>query len=425
METTQHAATAHVKFPLWAQMIVGLVLGAVIGFVWPALGIKLQPIGTLFIKAIKMVVMPLVFSAVTLGICKMGSDMKQLGKLGGMAFLWFYTATAISVVLGIALSLIFHPGAGVNLAVTSGPALPTNLASHIDWVKFFLDLVPDNIVSAMAQQQIIPTLVFAICFGLCLGSLKEKAKPVVDILDTVMTAMFKLTHGIISISPLAVAGIMAWVFASQGMKVLLAMAEIIGLMYLGLLIIALFFLVLVKALGEDPIHILKAVSGVLVLAFTTCSSEVTLPVQMEILQREGIPNKIVSFVLPLGYSFNMDGAALYQSLCVCFLAQAYGLHLGVSSILTILLTTLIANKGTANVPAASLVVLAVIMGSLGLPLEAIGILVGVDRFMDMGRTTINVFGNTIAALLLHKVAGRHLDDIEDQGTPHVLTETHI
>ncbi len=412
METSHNANTARGRFPLWVQILIGLVVGAVIGFAWPALGVQLQPVGTLFIKAIKMVVMPLVFSAVTLGIYKMGSDLKQLGKLGGLAFLWFYAATAFSVILGIALSLIFHPGAGVNLATAAGTTLPTNLATHINWTKFILDLVPDNIVSAMAQQHIIPTLVFAICFGLCLGGLKEKAKPVVDVLETIMNSMFSLTHGIITVSPVAVAGIMAWVFASQGIKVLIAMAKIIGLMYLGLFIIALVFLVLVKALGESPIATLKKVMEPLLLAFTTCSSEVTLPVHMGILERAGIPNKIVSFVIPLGYSFNLDGAALYQSLCVCFLAQAYGLHLDLASILTILLTTLIANKGTANVPAASLVVLAVIMGSLGLPLEAIGILVGIDRFMDMGRTTINVFGNTIAALLLYKVGGKYLDDVD-------------
>jgi DAACS family dicarboxylate/amino acid:cation (Na+ or H+) symporter len=148
----------------------------------------------------------------------------------------------------------------------------------------------------------------------------------------------------------------------------------------------------------------------LLLAFTTASSEVTLPVHMQILEKAGIPNKIVSFVLPLGYSFNLDGAALYQSLVVCFLAEAYGLHLDTPSIITILITTLIANKGTANVPAASLVVIAVILTSIGLPVEAIAIVAGVDRFMDMGRTTVNVFGNTIAAILLFKFGGKHLAD---------------
>ncbi len=398
---------------LWIKILIGLVIGCIIGFAWPALGAKLQPIGTAFIKAIKMIVMPLVFSAVTLGIYKMGSDLKQLGRLGAFAFIWFYLATGFCIVLGITLAMIFQPGAGVDLAVSAGTKLPGHIGQSIDWTKFFLDIIPDNVINAMAQQKIIPTLFFAICFGLCLGGMGEKAKPVTNMLETLMGAMFRLTQGIVATAPVAVAGIMAWVFATQGLKVLIAMAKLIGLMYLGLAVVVVAFLIIVKCLGENPIGLLKKVMEPLLLAFTTCSSEVTLPVHMEILERSGIPNRVVSFVIPLGYSFNLDGAALYQSLCVCFLAQAYGLPLDLPSILTILLTTLIANKGTANVPAASLVVLAVIMGSLGLPLEAMGILVGIDRFMDMGRTTVNVFGNTVAALLLHRVGGKHLEDAVD------------
>ena len=410
---SRQAATHKPGIPLWIFILIGLVIGCVIGQVWPGFGAKLQPLGTAFIKAIKMIVIPLVFSAVTLGIYRMGSDLKQLGKLGGVAFLWFYLATGISIVLGITLCLIFQPGAGVDLAAGAGVKLPGHLASNIDWVKFFLDIIPDNIIAAMAAQRIVPTLFFAICFGLCLGVLEEKAKPVVNVLETVMNAMFKLTQGVIAVAPIAVAGIMAWVFATQGAKVLLAMAKVIGVMYIGLAIITVIFLIIVKCLGENPFGVLKKIMEPLLLAFSTCSAEVTLPVHMEILERAGIPNRVVSFVLPLGYSFNLDGSALYQSLAVCFLAQAYGLPLDVPSIMTILVTTLIANKGTANVPAASLVVLAVIMSSLGLPLEAMGILIGIDRFMDMGRTTVNVFGNTVAALLLHRVGGKHLEDAAD------------
>lgn len=401
------------RIPLWGQIFIGLILGCIIGMLWPEFGSKLQPIGTAFIRAIKMIVMPLVFSAVTLGIYKMGSDLKSLGRLGGLAFLWFYLATGLSIVLGITLALVFTPGAGVDLTAGQAVKLPSHIGQSIDWVKFFLDIIPDNVVAAIAGQKIIPTLFFAICFGLCLAKIGDKAKPITNVLEGLMQAMFKLTQGIVATAPIAVTGIMAWVFATQGLRVLVAMAKLIGLMYLGLFIIGVVFLIIVKMLGESPFGTLKKVMEPLLLAFTTCSSEVTLPVHMEILERAGIPNRVVSFVIPLGYSFNLDGAALYQSLCVCFLAQAYGLPLDLSSILTILITTLIANKGTANVPSASLVVLAVIMGSLGLPLEAMGILVAIDRFMDMGRTTVNVFGNTVAALLLHRIGGKHLEDAVD------------
>jgi len=394
------------KFPLWMQILVGLVVGVIVGFAWPAIGKPLQPVGTAFIKAIKMIVMPLVFSAVSLGIYKMGSDLKQLGRLGILAFVWFYLATGICIMLGIGLNAMFHPAAGVSLQATGN--LPQNLATSINWTNFFLDIIPDNIVMIVSQQKIIPTLFFAICFGICLASVKEVGKPVVAILEGIMQAMFKLTQGVVATAPVAVAAIMAWVIATQGSTLLIAMAKLIAVLYVGLIVICVVFWIIVAILGENPFTTTKKVMEPLLLAFTTASSEVTLPVHMQILERAGIPNKVVSFVLPLGYSFNLDGAALYQSLVVCFLAEAYGLHLDTASIITILVTTLIANKGTANVPAASLVVLAVILTSIGLPVEAIAIVAGVDRFMDMGRTTVNVFGNTIAALLLYKWGGKHL-----------------
>jgi len=396
------------KFPLWMQILVGLVLGCLLGWLWPSFGAKLQPLGMAFIKAIKMIVIPLVFSAVTLGIYRMGSDIKQLGRLGLLAFIWFYLATGISIVLGIGLNAIFHPGAGVALEATG--KIPQNLATSVNWVNFFLDIIPDNALNAMANQKIIPTLFFAITFGLSLGMIGEKAKPVVNFFESVLEAMFKLTKGVVATAPVAVAGIMAWVIATQGGKMLYAMAKLIGTLYIGLFVICIVFWIIVYALGQNPFATTKKVMEPLLLAFTTASSEVTLPVHMEILERTGIPNKVVSFVLPLGYSFNLDGAALYQSLAVCFLAEVYGIPLTGPALLTILVTTLIANKGTANVPAASLVVLAVILTSIGMPVESIAILAGVDRFMDMGRTTVNVFGNTIAAILLYKFGGKGITD---------------
>lgn len=409
------SSIAHKKgIPLWGKILIGLVIGCIIGFLWPSMGSKLQPIGTAFIKAIKMVVMPLIFSAVTLGIYKMGSDLKQLGKLGIYAFLWFYMATGAAMLIGISLSLIFQPGAGVDLSLAHGMTMPTHVGANMDWAKFFLDIIPDNIVMAIAQQKIIPTLFFAICFGICLSQIKEKAKPITDVLDGVLNAMFRLTHGIIATSPYAVAGIMAWVFSTQGLHMLLALAKLVAVMYLGLFCIMIVFGIIVALLGENPFYVLRKVLEPFLLAFTTASSEVTLPVHMEILERTGIPNRVVSFVLPLGYSFNLDGAALGQSLYICFLAQAYGLPLDISSILTILVTTLIANKGTANVPSASIVVISVVLGSLGLPLEGIAILMAVDRFMDMGRTAINVLGNTVACLLLYRIAGGHLKDADEE-----------
>lgn len=399
------AAPKKSRFPLWMQIVCGLIIGCLVGYLWPDIGKSLQPLGTAFIKAIKMIVIPLIFAAVTLGLAQLGADVRQLGKLGAFAFVWFYVATAISIAIGISLNMVFHPAHGVVLD-TGGATIPTNIATHIDWVKFFLDIIPDNVVMAAAQQKIIPVLFFSICLGLALGSLGEKGRPMLDWLESLLAGMFKVTKGVVATAPLAVAGILAWVMATAGGTVLMAMAKLIGVLYLGLILVMVLFWILLACMGIPPFQTTKKIMEPLLLAFTTASSEVTLPVHMEILERHGVPKKIVSFVMPLGYSFNLDGAALYQALAVTFLAEAYGLHLDVQAILTILMTTLIANKGTANVPGASLVVLAVLCQSLGLPMEALAILAAIDRFGDMGRTAINVFGNTIAVLLVNKLNTR-------------------
>jgi dicarboxylate/amino acid:cation (Na+ or H+) symporter, DAACS family len=398
--------------PLWEQIMAGLALGIVVGLIWPDFSKQLQPVGTLFIKAIKMIVIPLVFSAVTLGIYTMGRDLKQLGRLGAMAFIWFYFATGMSIALGIILSVIFHPGAGLALQATG--SVPANLATSVNWTNFFLDIVPDNVVAAMAAQKIVPTLFFAVCFGLSLAKIGDRSKVVVDVLEGILATMFKLTQGIVATAPVFVAAILAWVMASQGYTLLIAMVKFVGIIYIGLFVIAGLFLVIVRLLGFKPIDTLKKVMEPLLLAFSTASSEVTLPVHMKILESTGIPNKVVSFVLPLGYSFNLDGAALYQAIATCFLAEAYGVQLTLPNLLTVLITALIANKGTANVPGASLVVMAVLLTAIGLPVDAIAILAGIDRFADMGRTTINVFGNTVAALLLYKYGGKGISDTVEE-----------
>ncbi len=398
--------------PLWVQILIGLAIGVAIGFIAPDLAKKLQPIGQAFMKAIKMIVIPLIFSAVTLGIYKMGTNMKELGKLSLIAFTWFYVATGIAMIVGIGLNEVFHPAAGLDLQMTG--SVPKDIAKSLDWGKFFLDLIPDNVFAAMAGQKIIPTLFFSVCFGLALAHAGEHSKTVVGFLDGIMHAMFKLTQGILATAPLAVAAIIAYVLASQGVKLLLAMAKLVGVLYIGLLVLAVIFSLILWFMGIDPLATIKKIAEPLLLAFTTNSSEVTLPIHMKILEENGMPNKIVSLVIPLGYSFNLDGAALYQALATCFIAEAYGVHLSMSALVTILVTALIANKGTANVPGASLVVLAVLLTSLGLPVDGIAIIAGVDYFGGMGRTTINVFGNTVACLALCKWGKKNIPTFDGE-----------
>ncbi len=408
--TVAAADTRRVRLALPLQMLGGLVIGLVLAIVWPSFAAQLQPIGTAFIEAIKMIVIPLIVASVTLGTYKMGADISQLGRVAAIAFGWFYFATLCAIVIALVLDGIVHPGVGVGLVPTG--KVPPNLAVSIDWVKFFLDLIPSNIVAVMAAQKILPTLVFSILFGLSLAGIGPRAAPVVDLLEAIMAAMFRLTRWVIALSPIAIMAIMAFLFSTQGLGAVLALAKLIGLMYVGLAIEIVIFCVMLTAMGERPLLVFRQIFEPLMLAFTTRSSEVTLPVHMQILQEMGIPNKIVSVVLPLGYSFNQDGSILYQALAVTFMAEAYNVALGWPELLTILITILIAGKGSANIPSGSLVVLAAVLTAIGLPVEAIALVAGVDAFMDMGRTAVNVLGNTVATKLVARFGG--LAAMEDE-----------
>ncbi len=409
MASLSASAPARRHFSLPLQMLAGLILGLIVGLEWPGFGKMLQPIGTAFIQAFQMIVIPLIFSAVTLGVWRMGENARQLGRVAIVAFVWFYVASFFAVLVALGLNGVFHPGVGANVVATG--SVPPNLAISVDWTKYILDLIPTNVLAAMAAQRVLPTLVFAILFGLGLARIGEAvARPVVGMLQAVLATMFRITGWIITLAPFAIFAIMAWLFATQGIGTIAALAKLIGLMYVGLILMVLVFWVVLALLGENPIAISRHVLEPVLLGFTTRSSEVTLPVHIEALERMGVPNKVVSIVLPLGYSFNLDGSTLYITLAVTFLAEAYRLNLTWASELTIIVTTMIASKGIANVPSGGLVALASVLVAIGLPVEAIAIVAGVDAFMDMGRTAVNVFGNTVAVKLVQKLGGRGLTD---------------
>ncbi|HWW20646.1 MAG TPA: dicarboxylate/amino acid:cation symporter [Steroidobacteraceae bacterium] len=389
------------RFALPLQIVLAVILGVVVGLLWPKTGAAMQPLGTAFINAVKMIVIPIVFCAVTLGAMKMGRDAPRLGRMALIAFVWFYFSSAVAIAIGLILDTLFHPGLGIHLDVT-GPA-PSQLTNGIDWVKFLLELIPSNIVSAMANQKVLPTLLFAVLFGLGLSAVGEpRAKPMADVLESVLAVMFRVTNWIVSLAPIAVFGVVAWLFASQGSATVWALARLIGVAYLGYTIFGLLCVLGFAWLGEPPIALTRAMSGPTLLGFVTRSSEASLPLHMEKLEQWGIPNRIVSVILPLGYSFNLAGAALYIGLATTFIAEAYGLRLALPQLLTVLATALIASKGVANVPSASLIAISTVLLALGIPADAIAIIAGVDVFLDMGRTAINVFGNTLSVLVARR-----------------------
>jgi Na+/H+-dicarboxylate symporters len=397
--------------PLPIQMVLGLVLGIVFGFLAPHFSQALAPVGTAFVQAIKMIVVPLVFTAITLGIYQMGNSAKQLGKVSVISLLYFFIATVVAIIIGLALNGMFHPGVGVNLSHTA--ELPKNINTTVNWTKFFLDMIPSNVFAAMSGTNLLPVLVFAVLLGLALASTGSRAKPLVDVLDALMGAVFKLTGWIIALSPIAIFAIIAWLFSTQGMHTILALLKLVLVMYLGLGVLLVLFAILMLCIGEQPLKIAKAVSEPVILAFATRSSEATLPLHMEKLVEMGVPKAVASVVLPLGYAFNRDGSIMYFALAVGFLADAYNIPLDPSTLLSIIVVTTLASKGSANVPSGGLVAIAMVLTTIGIPVEALAIIAGVDAFLDMGRTAVNVVSNTVAVKLVMRWAGIAYEPVEE------------
>ncbi|MFM0047880.1 dicarboxylate/amino acid:cation symporter [Paraburkholderia sediminicola] len=390
------------KIALPVKMLLGLVLGCVVGFLFPHFAATLEPIGTAFVQAIKMIVVPLVFTAITLGIYQMGNQARSLGRVSAISLAYFFVATVLSIFIGLALNALFHPGLGANLAAAAKPGKV--IAASVDWTKFFLDMIPSNIVVAMSGGNLLPVLFFAVLLGLALASLGNRAKPLIDVLDALMGAVFKVTDWIISLSPIAIFAIISWLFATQGLGTLLALVKLVGVMYLGLAVLLVLFAIVLKAIGESPLKVSRQISEPVLLAFATRSSEASLPVHMEKLVLMGVPKAIASVVLPLGYAFNRDGSIMYFALAVGFLADAYRIPLDWHTLLSIVIVTTLASKGSANVPSGGLVAVAMVLTTIGVPVEALAIIAGVDAFLDMGRTAINVYSNTVAVKLVMKLA---------------------
>jgi DAACS family dicarboxylate/amino acid:cation (Na+ or H+) symporter len=405
----------HPAFGLPLQIAAGAILGLLTGLLWPAAGAAMQPLGTAFVSAVKMVVIPLVFCAVALGSMKMGQDAPRLGRVALIAFGWFYFASSIAIVIGLSLDSVFHAGLGMHLAPPAD--LPARLGAGIDWTRFLLDLIPSNVVAAMAQQRVLPTLIFAVLFGLALAAVgDERARPTAQLLASILSVMFRITHWIVALAPIAVFGVIAWLFATQGSSTVWALAKLVAVMYLGYAIFAVLCVAGFGLLGQRPLFVTRQMAGPVLLGFITRSSEAALPLHLEKLEAIGVPNRIASVVLPLGYSFNLDGSALYLGLATTFIAEAYGLRLSMPQLLTILGTALIASKGVANVPSGSLVALSTVVLALGLPADAVALVAGVDVFLDMGRTAMNVFGNTLSVLVARRFTESTIEALVDAAT---------
>ncbi len=418
---------------LTVQIAIGMVIGLVVGVIThmmtagnSALAAQVADyfhlLADIFLHLIKMIIAPLVFATLVSGIAHM-RDTAALGRIGGRALAWFILASLLSLSIGMIYVNILEPGAGLGLVRSGGDAGVDTAA--LNFKDFVLHVFPTSMVQAMAENSVLQIVVFSLFVGVGLTAIGEKGKPIVVVVESLVELMLQVTGYVMRFAPYAVFGAIAAVITKQGLGVLVTYGKLVGEFYLALftlwLVLAFFgFLFLGKRLPRLLMHI----RGSMLIAFSTASSEAVYPKLLEQLDRFGVPRRISSFVLPLGYSFNLDGSMMYASFATLFIAQAYGIHLPVATQITILLVLMVTSKGIAAVPRASLVVVAATLQQFGLPVEGVAFILAVDHFMDMGRTMTNVIGNAIATSVVTKWEGMlEVEEPEEVPMPHAPSHT--
>jgi Na+/H+-dicarboxylate symporter len=385
---------------LWMKIFIGLVLGVIAGILFPGFSVAVKPLGDIFISAIKMLIVPLIFSSLVVGVTGI-KDLKRMGRIGLKTFLLYLFTTAIAITIGLALGTVIKPGVGVDLG--QGAVIQTKETLSIS--ETLLSIVPQNPIQAMADGNVLQIIVFAILFGLSLNLAGKVADPVVKVIDGIAEAMYKLTAIIMELAPYGVFALMAFISSKYGMDVLLPLLKVIGAIYLGCMLHAVIVLggAVTFVARLNPIRFFKGIIDALSIAYTTASSSGTLPVSIRCARKNlGISDSVSSFVLSLGATINMDGTALYQGVAALFIAQAYGIDLTFGNYVTIILTATLASIGTAGVPGAGLIMLTLVLNSVGLPIEGIALIAGIERILDMARTTVNVAGDFAVAVVVAK-----------------------
>lgn len=414
------------SMPLWKQIFIALTLGVVLGVALNQSGhgeyaASIKPIGDLFLNGIRMLIVPLIFVSLVSGVTSL-RDMSTMGRLSIKTLSLYLGTTAVAIMIGLALAMIFKPGVGIDL----GAAQAVTVAESPSLIATLVALVPANPVAAFAQGNVLQIIVFAILFGLAITLGGEAAKPVKKFMDSLAEVFYKFTGIIIAFAPYGVFALVTWVAGTYGLELLAPLAKVIGVVYLGCLIhAAVVYAGLIKFVaGLSPVRYVQGVIEPAIVAFSSTSSAGTLPVTMMSAERNlGVSRGVSSFVLPLGTTINMDGTALYQGVCALFIAQAYGIDLSLAQYATIVLTATLASIGTAGVPGAGLIMLSLVLTSVGLPLEGVAIIAGIDRILDMARTSLNVVGDCAVAVVVAKSEGQLDQTLYD--TAHVLKSTDI
>lgn len=403
------------KLGLAVQIVIGLILGVIVGAVFygnPAVETYLKPFGDIFIRLIKMIVIPIVFSSLVVGIAG-GGDSKQVGRLGVKTLVYFEVITTIAIILGITIANVFHPGTGIDMS----SLVKTNIKSYVDtaqtathhsFADTFVNIVPTNIVDALSKGDMLAVIFFSVMFGLGVSAVGEKAKPILHFCQGTAEVMFWVTNQVMKVAPIGVFSLIGITVSKFGVKSLIPLGKLAITTYGAMIFFVLVILgIVAKIAGTSIFSIIKILKGELILAYSTASSETVLPKIMEKMEKFGCPKSIATFVVPTGYSFNLDGSTLYQAIAAIFIAQMYGIHLSIFAQVNLVIVLMLTSKGIAGVPGVSFVVLLATLGSVGIPVEGLAFIAGIDRILDMARTAVNVCGNSLAVVVISKWEGKY------------------
>ena len=393
------------RIPLWQRVIAALVLGVIVGLAWGPEAESIKIIGDVFIASIKMLVVPLIFFSLVSGVAAIG-DLRKLGAVGGRAMLLFVVTGQIAVWMGLGLGTLVQPGAGLDTSVIQKGATPEpNETTAVDMV---LSIVPESPVQVMADVAVLPLIVFSLLIGIGILMAKEDGLPVQKVFDSGAVIMQKVTMIVMELTPFGVFALMAWVAGTLGLDALVSLAKLVGLNYLGcLLIIALIYGSMIKFLARLPVRdFFRGIVDAMAVSYSTASSNATLPVTLRCAERNlGVSNSVASFVIALGATINMNGTAMYLGLATLFGAQIFGVDLSMGDYFLISILATLGAVGAAGIPGAGLIMMALVFGAVGVPLETIAFVAGVDRIMDMMRTTTNVSGDAAVATTVAVMTG--------------------
>jgi Na+/H+-dicarboxylate symporter len=399
----------HLKLKVHTQILIAIVLGVVVGILFGEKAAHIKIVGDLFIRLLKAIIIPLIMASMVAGIVSLG-DVRKLGRIGLRTFIYYMATTTLAVGVGLILVNLMKPGVGVEIGTKTASDLSGGEVPSV--LSIISDIIPANLFDAMAKDKVLSIIFFSLLLGVAISSIGEKGRPLVSLFEAFNSVMMKITNWIMRLAPFGVFALMAYTIGAMGLSVIKPLVVYMATVVIGLTIHACITLpVLLSAVGKySPLKFIGDVFSAVATAFSTASSAATLPITMDCVQENtGISNKVASFVLPLGATVNMDGTALYEAVAAMFIAQAYGIDLSIGQQLVIMLTATLASIGAAAIPGAGLVTMVIVLKAVNLPLEGIGMILAVDRILDMLRTAVNVWGDACGAAVIANLEGEQLN----------------